>query len=293
MDASCVPAPGAFNALAARAIARAGFGACYVSGAATSVSAGVPDVGILGLEHFCRVIREVRDGSGLPVLADADTGFGEAEMVRRTVIEYTRAGAAGLHLEDQKFPKRCGHLDGKELIPTDHMIEKVQWAAKAARSCVEDRDATIVCARTDAKGVDGFEAAIDRAAAYALAGADMIFPEGLASEDEFARFARAMAGVRCPARGDASGRGPYLLANMTEFGKTPMIPLSRFAEMGYSIVIYPVTLLRVAMGAVARALETLRVEGSAESLLRDMQSRQELYSLIEYSPGTPWEMPVR
>ena len=124
--------PGAFNALCARAIARHGFQACYVSGAATSVSAGVPDVGLLTLEHFCRVIREVADGSGLPVLADADTGFGEAEMVRRTVIEYARAGGAGLHLEDQKFPKRCGHLDGKELVPVDHMVEKVAWARKAS-----------------------------------------------------------------------------------------------------------------------------------------------------------------
>src|SRR5580765_2836968 len=124
MDRGCVPIPGAFNGLCARAVADAGFQACYVSGAATSVCAGVPDVGLLTLEHFCRVIREVSDSSGLPVLADADTGFGEAEMVRRTVIEYARAGAAGLHLEDQKFPKRCGHLEGKELVPIDHMIEK-------------------------------------------------------------------------------------------------------------------------------------------------------------------------
>ncbi|MDI1289108.1 MAG: isocitrate lyase/phosphoenolpyruvate mutase family protein, partial [bacterium] len=247
MDASCVPAPGAFNALAGRAVAKAGFGACYVSGAATSVSAGVPDVGLLTLEHFCRVIREVADGSGLPVLADADTGFGEAEMVRRTVMEYSRAGAAGLHLEDQKFPKRCGHLDGKELIPTDHMIEKIQWAVKAAGHGGKGRDSMIICARTDAKGVDGFDAAVDRAAAYVMAGADMIFPEGLTSEDEFARFARAMQNVWCTSRGEGAAKGPYMLANMTEFGKTPMIPLTKFAEMGYSIVIYPVTLLRIAM----------------------------------------------
>src|SRR3954463_977330 len=133
MNQGCVPIPGAFNGLCGRAIAKAGFDACYVSGAATSVCAGVPDVGLLTLEHFCRVIREVADAGGLPVLADADTGFGEAEMLRRTVIEYARAGAAGLHIEDQKFPKRCGHLDGKELVPTDHMIEKVGWACRAAR----------------------------------------------------------------------------------------------------------------------------------------------------------------
>lgn len=293
MDSSCVAAPGAFNALAARAVAKAGFGACYVSGAATSVSAGVPDVGLLTLEHFCRVIREVADGSGLPALADADTGFGEAEMVRRTVVEYARAGAAGLHLEDQKFPKRCGHLDGKELIPTDHMIEKIQWAVKAAGQGGGARDSLIICARTDAKGVDGFDAAVDRAAAYVMAGADMIFPEGLSSEDEFAKFAKAMRGIRCAARGEQASKGPYLLANMTEFGKTPMIPLAKFAAMGYSIVIYPVTLLRIAMAAVERALETLKAEGSAESLLKQMQTRQQLYDLIEYKPGVPWEMPVR
>ncbi|MCE7973909.1 MAG: methylisocitrate lyase [Leptolyngbya sp. PLA1] len=285
MSLGCVAAPGAFSALCGMAIARAGFQACYVSGAATSVSAGVPDVGLLGLEHFCRCIREVADASGLPVLADADTGFGEAEMVRRTVLDYARAGAAGLHLEDQKFPKRCGHLDGKELVPTDHMIEKVEWAAKASRDC--SAGAFVICARTDARGVDGLEAAINRAAAYVHAGADMIFPEGLISDSEFATFARAMQGLPGPApRG-----GPYLLANMTEFGKTPMLPLDRFASMGYSIVIYPVTLLRVAMGAVTRALDELHRTGTAEHLLPHMQTRQELYSLVGYKPGTPWEAP--
>lgn len=285
MDRECVALPGAFNALCGRAIARAGFEGCYVSGAATSVSAGVPDVGLLTLEHFCRVIREIADASGLPLIADADTGFGEAEMVRRTVIEYARAGAAGLHLEDQKFPKRCGHLDGKELVPTDHMIEKVQWAAKAATEA--DGGRFIICARTDARGVDGFDAAVDRAAAYVLAGADMIFPEGLASEDEFARFAKAMAGVR---RGNMQ-RGPYLLANMTEFGKTPIISVSRFAEMGYSCVIFPVSLLRVAMGAVSKALTQLRRDGSVSGFIDTMQTRKELYDLIDYTPGKAWEFP--
>src|ERR1051325_8150608 len=220
MNQGCVPIPGAFTGLCARA--------------------GVPDVGVLSFEHFCRVIHEVSYSSGLPVLADADTGFGEAEMVRRAVIEYARAGAGGLHLEDQKFPKRCGHLDGKELVPTDHMIEKTRWAAKAARDSSDP--SFIVCARTDARGVDGFEAAVNRAAAYALAGADMIFPAGLATEEEFKTFAQAMQRLKGPApRG-----GPYLLANMTEFGKTPIIPLSRFTDLGYSCVIFPVSLLRVA-----------------------------------------------
>lgn len=294
MDAGVVAAPGAFNGLCARAIAKAGFAACYVSGAATSVSAGVPDVGLLGLEHFCRVIREVADSGGLPVLADADTGFGEAEMVRRTVIEYARAGAAGLHLEDQVFPKRCGHLDGKALVPVEHMCEKVAWAAKAAAD-LEGAGASgqgrtkgfVVCARTDARGVEGFDAAVERAKRYLEAGADMIFPEGLTSEEEFAEFARRMR------EGATEKKGSYLLANMTEFGKTPMIPLHRFGEMGYSIVIYPVSMLRVAMGAVTRALEVLRREGSVESVLGEMQTRKELYELVGYTPGVAWEYPAR
>lgn len=209
MDKGCVPVPGAFNGLCARAVARAGFSACYVSGAATSVGAGVPDVGVLTLEHFCRVIREVSDASGLPVLADADTGFGEAEMVRRTVIEYARAGA------------------------------------------------------------------------------HMIFPEGLTAESEFQQFAHAMKG------GKTGERHPYLLANMTEFGKTPLIPLSKFSALGYACVIYPVSLLRVAMGAVTRALDQLRRDGSVEGFHSQMQTRQDLYALIGYSPGTPWEFPDR
>jgi len=293
MGRGCVAMPGAFNALCARAIARAGFDACYVSGAATSVSAGVPDVGLLTLEHFCRVIREVADGSGLPVLADADTGFGEAEMVRRTVIEYARAGAAGLHLEDQGFPKRCGHLDGKELVPVDHMVEKVEWAARAARGISttagpqsnksgQARSGFVICARTDARGVEGFDAAVARAKAYVEAGADMIFPEGLTSEDEFARFASSLRG---------SVPSCLLLANMTEFGKTPLIPLSKFAAMGYSCVIYPVSLLRVAMGAVTRALDQLKREGTVAGFVDQMQTRKELYELVGYEPGRAWEFP--
>jgi methylisocitrate lyase len=274
--------PGAFNALCARAIKQAGFDACYISGAATSVSAGVPDIGVLTLDHFARTIRESYDATGLPILADADTGFGEAEMVRRTVIEYARAGAAGLHLEDQKFPKRCGHLDGKELVPVDHMVEKVQWATRARNANERSRD-FIICARTDARGVEGFDAAVNRAKAYCQAGADMIFPEGLTTEKEFADFASSLR---------ASVPSCLLLANMTEFGKTPMIPLRRFQQMGYSCVIYPVTLLRVAMGAVTKALQELKHTGTAEGLLPQMQTRKELYELVQYTPGVPWEWPA-
>ncbi len=347
MDSTTVAAPGAFNALVARAITQAGFDAAYISGGAASVAAGVPDVGLLTLEHFTRLIREVADASGLPVMADADTGFGEAEMTRRTVIEYHRAGAAGLHLEDQVFPKRCGHLDGKALVPTDHMVEKIQWAAKASRDCSDG--AFIICARTDARGVEGMDAAIKRARAYVEAGADMIFPEGLQSEAEFAQFAQALrspastsperklgspdqwgehlarpdfdspsgspsgspsdSSSGSPSRAPREGAGgmapsptsppstppptpsPYLLANMTEFGKTPLIPLPRFADLGYNLVIYPVTMLRIAMGAVTRALETLKNEGTIQQHLPEMQSRQDLYTLINYTPSTPWEFP--
>ncbi len=308
MNAGVVAAPGSFNALCARAVADAGFTATYVSGAAASVCAGVPDVGLLTLEHFCRLIREVHSASNLPLIADADTGFGEAEMVRRTVIEYHRAGAAGLHIEDQQFPKRCGHLDGKALVPTDHMVEKIQWAAAAARDLHND---FIICARTDARGVEGLDSALSRATAYVHAGAEMIFPEGLTTEAEFADFAtRLRAAVALsPSPGPTGGGGesssrrgsaphdaarrPYLLANMTEFGKTPLIPLSRFGELGYDYVIYPVSLLRVAMGAVTTALQSLRADGTVQPFLNQMQTRQQLYTLINYTPGTPWQTPAR
>lgn len=291
MDDHCVLAPGAFNGLCARAVADAGFEAAYVSGAATSAAAAAADIGVLTLDRFAATVREVVDGARdpadpnaqpLPVLADADTGFGEAEMVRRTVIEYTRAGAAGLHLEDQVFPKRCGHLDGKRLVPVDHMVEKVQWAVQTAG---EAGTGFIVCARTDARGVEGLDAAVDRAQAYVEAGAEMIFPEGLGSEAEFGIFAEQLRGRL------AAGSRVYLLANMTEFGKTPVIPASRFAELGYHLVIFPVSALRVAMGAVQRMLADLRATGSVAGRLDAMQPRQELYRLLNYQPGVPWRFP--
>jgi len=279
MNQSVVAAPGAFNALVGKAVADAGFEAAYFSGGATTVANGVPDVGILTLDHFVREIRSVAHASGLPIIADADTGFGEEEMVRRTVIEYNHAGAAGLHLEDQVFPKRCGHLDGKSLISLDQAVSKVQWAAKASHDCSEG--AFMICARTDAKGVEGFDAAIERAKAYVEAGATMIFPEGLTSEQEFADFAQAM--------GELGEKRPYMLANMTEFGKTPMLTLEQFGAMGYNIVIYPVSTLRIAMGAITRALADLKQTGTLEGQLDNMQTRQELYELVGYTPGEPFE----
>jgi len=286
MTDHCVALPGAFNGLVARAVARHGFEGTYVSGAAVTAASGVPDVGIRSLDHFCNVIREVADGSGLPLIADADTGFGEEEMVGRTVVEYHRHGAAGMHIEDQVFPKRCGHLDGKTLVPVDHFQEKVAGARRASDRCSDG--AFIVCARTDARSVDGLDAAIERAKAYAQAGADMLFPEGLTSEQEFGAFADAMKALHGPAKGG----GPFLLANMTEFGKTPMMSRDRFEELGYSCVIFPVTTLRVAMRAVDGVLGAIARDGSPSSQLEEMQTRDELYALLGYTPGKAWDFPA-
>ncbi len=283
MNDRCVGLPGAFNGLVARAVAQAGFEGCYVSGAAVSASFGVPDVGLVTLTEFCAIIEQVARASGLPVIADADTGFGESEMLTRTVFEYSRAGAAGLHIEDQVFPKRCGHLDGKALVPTDHMVEKVAAAARARDAIPGAGGAFIVCARTDARAVEGMPQAIARAKAYIDAGADMIFPEGLTSEAEFGEFARTMRQHK---------PGVFMLANMTEFGKTPIIPLARFGELGYSCVIWPVTTLRAAMGEVQRILADLKRDGHVSAFLGRVQSRQDLYRLLGYEPGKEWRWPA-
>ena len=267
-----VMVPGAFNALVARAVREAGFEACYISGGATANVAGYPDIGLVTLTEMARTIREIVDASGIPVIADADTGYGEVECAVRTVVEYGRAGAAGLHVEDQVFPKRCGHLDGKDLVPAEAMAEKVR-----AMSEHRVHPDFVVIARTDARHVTGFEDAVRRAAMYREAGADMIFPEGLQSEREFADFAKA-----CP--------GP-LLANMTEFGKTPDITADRFGELGYQVVIYPLSMMRLAMGEVARGLAALRRDGSVRESLPRMQTRKELYALLGYEPGRRWDYP--
>ena len=274
MSKGTVMCPGAFNALVAKAVAKAGFDACYISGGATANVAGYPDIGLITLTEMTRTIREISDASGLPVIADADTGYGEVECVIRTVIEYERAGAAGLHVEDQVFPKRCGHLDGKELIPAEDMAEKVAAAAKHRLS----KD-FIVIARTDARSVPGagMKDAVDRANLYRKAGADMIFPEGLESDKEFAQFAKASPGL--------------LLANMTEFGKTPEISATRFGELGYQLVIYPLSMMRLAMGHITRGLQSLKKRGGVQEILPEMQTRKELYELLGYVPGKQWEFP--
>ena len=282
-DHGPVGAPGAYNGLIARAVAEAGFDACYLSGGALSASTGVPDIGVLSLDRFAAAVREIALHSGLPVIADADTGFGEEEMVRRTVIEYNRAGAAACHIEDQVFPKRCGHLAGKTLVPLDHAVSKIRWASQASLDC--SGGSFVVCARTDARGVDGLDAAVERGHAYVEAGADMLFPEGLRSEDEFGAFASRVTAL--------CDRPVMFLANMTEFGQTPHIPLKRFGELGYHIVIYPVSTLRVAMHAVTRLLEDLHDTGSAANWLDRMQTRDELYRMLGYAPqGQGYEYPA-
>ena len=279
MNDHTVGLPGAFNGMVARIAADAGFEGLYVSGAAVSASFGVPDIGLVTLNEFCNVIEQVCRASNLPVIADADTGFGEGEMLARTVHEYARAGAAGLHMEDQVFPKRCGHLDGKTLLTADDFIAKLEFATKARDAMGND---FIICARTDAAGVEGVDACVARAKAYIDAGADMIFPEGLKSEGDFANVADSLR---------THSPRTYLLANMTEFGKTPIIPLEQFAKMGYHCVIWPVSTLRIAMGEVARFLESLKTSGDVSASLNTMQSREQLYKALRYTPGKPWTFP--
>lgn len=264
ISSKTVQMPGAFNALCARAIEKAGFEAVYVSGAGLSNAVyGLPDVGMITMTEAVRHARTICAAVSLPVVVDGDTGFGEAMNTARTVTEMEGAGVAGIHLEDQVLPKKCGHLDGKELIPAQAMAEKLR-AACAARS---DKDFLII-ARTDARGVTSFDDAVDRAKRYLDAGADAIFPEAMASADELAKFAAA---VKAP-----------LLANMTEFGKTPLLPLAELERLGYRMVIYPQTALRVAFGAITSMLGDLKRAGDQNGWLDRMQTRRELYDLLDY-----------
>ena len=280
MKKKCVMMPGSFNGLAGRAVAAHGFEATYISGAALTAGAGVPDIGLLTVDQFCNAINDVYMASRLPIIADADTGFGEGEMCAKTVWSYNRAGAAGLHMEDQVFPKRCGHLDGKTLIGVGDMQKKVEVCAQARDEC--SNGDFIVCARTDAKGVEGLQATIDRSKAYIDAGADMIFPEGLHTLQEFEEVSNELRKHKSDV---------FLLANMTEFGKTPIINLQDFEKAGYSCVIYPVTTLRVAALAVNHFLKDLKENGDQTGSLENMLTRKELYGLLNYKPGVEWIYP--
>jgi methylisocitrate lyase len=256
--------PGAFCPLVARLAERLGFRAVYLSGAALSASAAVPDVGLLTLTEFADEARRLTRATGLPLLCDADTGFGEALNVERTVHLLEEAGAAGLHLEDQELPKRCGHLSGKALVEPAEMAAKVRAATAARR----DPD-FVVIARTDARGVTGFDDAVRRARLYAEAGADAIFPEALEGAEEFAAFARA---VRAP-----------LLANMTEFGRGPVLDFDELAAMGYRMVLYPVSALRAALRAARDVLADIQAKGHQRDRLPQMLTRAELYDLLDYA----------
>ena len=260
----CLVVPGAPNALVARLIERLGFGAVYLSGAAVSNSlAALPDVGLLTLTEMVQQARYVAQAVKIPVIVDADTGFGGPTAVMRTVKELESAGAAAIQIEDQQDPKRCGHLKGKRLISKSAMVQKIRAAIKARSS-----PDLLIIARTDARDVEGFAAAVDRARAYREAGADILFPEALESAKEFSAFAKQ---VPAP-----------LMANMTEFGKTPYLTVKEFEAMGYRIVIFPMTALRAMMKAAEETLLKLKQSGTQKDLLSRMQTRQELYDLMDY-----------
>jgi methylisocitrate lyase len=254
--------PGAHNGLAALQARDAGFEALYLSGAAMSASMGLPDLGLITVDDVCFFIRQVVRASGLPVLVDGDTGFGEALNVMHMVHAFEQAGAAAVHIEDQLLPKKCGHLNDKRLVDTADMVAKIAAAARARRDL-------LVIARTDAVASEGLDGAVRRAQRYLEAGADAVFPEALTDETMFREFAR---------RVDAP-----LLANMTEFGRTPQFTAAQFADMGYRMVIWPVSALRMAARAQQRLYATLREHGSAGSLLGEMQTREELYRTLGYS----------
>jgi methylisocitrate lyase len=256
--------PGAFSPLVAKLVAEIGFEGVYVSGAVLSADLGLPDIGLTTLTEVTARGAQIAAVTDLPTLIDADTGFGEPMSAARTVTLLEDAGLAGCHLEDQVNPKRCGHLDGKAVVPAGEMVKRLR-AAVAAR-----RDANfVICARTDAAGIEGVGAAIERARAYADAGADLIFTEALTGPADFEKF---RAAVDVP-----------LLANMTEFGKSDLLTVSQLTDIGYNVVIYPVTALRLAMLAVEDGLREIEVKGTQSGLLDQMQHRSRLYELLRYA----------
>jgi methylisocitrate lyase len=256
--------PGAFSPLVAKLVAEIGFEGVYVSGAALSADLGLPDTGLTTLTEVTARGAQIAAATDLPTLIDADTGFGEPMNAARTITLLEDAGLAGCHLGDQVNPKRCGHLDGKAVAPTAEMVKRLR-AAVAAR-----RDPNfVICARTDAAGIEGLPAAIERARAYADAGADLIFTEALSSARDFEKFRVAV--------------GTPLLANMTEFGKSELLSVSQLTDIGYNVVIYPFTALRLAMHAVEAGLHKIDATGTQSSLLDQMQHRKRLYELVRYA----------
>ena len=262
--AAALPVPGVFNALVGRMAERLGFSAVYLSGAALSASLGLPDVGLVTLTEFVETARNIASATSLPLLCDADTGFGEAINVERTVRLFEDAGVAGIHLEDQQLPKRCGHLSGKQLVEAEFMAAKIRAAASARRNAD-----FVVIARTDARSVLGFDEVVRRAHLYVAAGADAVFPEALESRDEFAAFARALAPIP-------------LLANMTEFGRSPSLDFAELSALGYRLILYPVTTLRAALHAAQAVLADILAKGHQRDHLGRMLTRAELYDLLDY-----------
>lgn len=256
--------PGAFSPLVAKLVADIGFDGVYVSGAVLSADLGLPDIGLTTLTEVTGRGAQIASATDLPTLIDADTGFGEPMNAARTVTLLEEAGLAGLHLEDQVNPKRCGHLDGKAVVDISTMVKRLRAAVAARRD-----PHFVICARTDAAGIEGIPAAIDRAKAYADAGADLIFTEALHTPADFEQFRAAVA--------------TPLLANMTEFGKSPLLSASQLSEIGYNAVIYPVTTLRLAMHAVETGLREIESTGTQSGLVDRMQHRARLYELLRYA----------
>jgi methylisocitrate lyase len=265
--------PGAFSPLVARLVEELGFDGVYVSGAVVAADLGLPDVGLTTMTEVARRARQIARATGLPAIADADTGFGEPLNAARTVAELDDLGLAGCHLEDQVNPKRCGHLDGKEVVPVAEMVRRLQAAVAARRD-----PAFLIVARSDARAVEGLPAMLDRARAYVDAGAEMLFPEALADEREFEAVRRA---VDVP-----------LLANMTEFGKSKLLDARTLADLGVNLVIYPVTGLRLAMAAVEEGLARLRDDGTQAGLVDRMQTRERLYELLRYGDYAAFDADV-
>ncbi len=265
--------PGAFNPLSARLIQHKGFEGVYISGAVISADLGLPDVGLTTLTEVATRAAQIARMTDLPSLVDADTGFGEPMNVARTVQTLEDAGVAGLHIEDQVNPKRCGHLDGKAVVDTDTALKRIRAAAEARRD-----PNLLIMARTDIRAVDGLQAAIDRAKQLVGAGADAIFPEAMADLSEFEAVRKA---VDVP-----------ILANMTEFGKSDLFTTKQLADIGVNIVVYPVSLLRLAMGAAERGLDILVAEGTLKPTVGEMQTRARLYELLDYESYNAFDTSV-
>src|SRR6266702_2295106 len=259
--------PGVPNAAMARQAERLGFNAVYVSGAGmANATAGVPDIGLLTLTEVAQLAGYIANAIDIPAIVDADTGFGGAENVARTICELEGAGLAGCHIEDQEFPKRCGHLSGKSIVDLEEMTGKIKAAVAARR----DPDFLII-ARTDARALEDFKGAVRRAQKYVEAGADAIFPEALQSAEEFRDFAKE---IKAP-----------LLANMTEFGKSPLLGFNELAGYGYRLIIYPMSAFRVSMKASEEFLRDLQKRGTQSDWIDKMQTRKELYELLDYDPN--------